>query len=58
MKRNRVFKFSDQIALWILAMVLLHGSGCSSGISREYYQLKIYSIENEQQEVRMDQYLE
>jgi len=58
MKRNKMFRFPDHISLWILTIVLLYGSGCSNGISRDYYQLKIYSIENEQQEERMDQYLE
>lgn len=58
MKRNRVFKFSDQIALWMMSIGFLFIVGCSKGIRRDYYQIKIYSIENEQQEERMDRYLE
>jgi hypothetical protein len=58
MKRHRTFRFPSQTALKILSTGLLILLGCRIGTCRDYYQLKIYTIENEQQEERMDRFLE
>ena len=44
--------------LLILAASLVCIIGCNSKSGRDFYHLKIYNIESESQEKRMDQYLE
>jgi hypothetical protein len=57
MKRNPIFFNPGQAAVWILSIGLILIAGCSKPAGRDYYQLKIYSIDNEQQQARMDDYL-
>ena len=46
-----------QKLIWLLFICTIILMDCVSAQSRDYYQFKIYSIENEQQEHRVDQYL-
>ena len=47
-----------KIAFLILASVLLQFTACDKPETRDYYQLKMYRLENTEQESIMDQYLE
>lgn len=47
-----------KIMLQVLVIGLLFIVGCSPVVNRDFYQIKIYYIEDEQQEDRMEQYLE
>jgi hypothetical protein len=57
MKSNRAFDFLRQTAIRILSTGLFLMVGCGIGSDRDYYQLKIYTIDTEQQEERMDNFL-
>ena len=48
-------KIQKFVSILILT-VLFFSATCQAG-NREFYQIKIYSIENEQQEMRMDKFL-
>ena len=58
MKTNSVnYPLKQMIFLFMFTSFVCF-AGCSKATSRDFYQIKIYSIENEIQEQRMDQYLE
>ena len=60
MQKNKlVYPLSNgKLLIWTLLIGYVFMTGFSKAKSREFYQIKIYSIENEQQEQRMDKFLE
>ncbi len=50
--------FSKKIIPGILLTCLLCFAGFSTALARDYYQIKIYSLDSEQQEQQLDQYFE
>lgn len=57
MKIKRTINISNQILSGIFLFVFLFSSSFCHAGDKDIYQIKIYSIENEQQEVRMDKFL-
>jgi hypothetical protein len=54
---SKLLKMKKLIFL-LLAAVLVQFTACDEQETRDYYQLKMYRIENAEQESKMDQYLE
>lgn len=57
MKYNRYIKSLSQYLAGIFVICLLAFSTSAQAKSRDIYQIKIYTLENEQQEERMDKFL-